>query len=81
MKITVVYTTQVKAALGVPQESIEVDVPCTVKQLVLQLAQRHGEPFRKLVLSEGDQLLPSILLCVGDQQISCRIAIKAKIWH
>jgi molybdopterin converting factor small subunit len=70
MKITVVYTTQLKDELGMAIESLDVAPSCSIVELVSQLALRHPDVFRKLVVDASDRLLPSIFLCVGDQQVA-----------
>ena len=69
MKITVVYTTQLKDQLGMASESLDVTPPCSIVEVVSQLARRHRDVFRKLVVDASDRPLPSIVLCVGDQQV------------
>ena len=78
MKVKVVYMTQVKSALGLPAELIEVQSPCTSRDLILQLANIHGDKFRQLVMDDQGKLLPSILLCIGDKQIGSDQAVELK---
>ncbi len=70
MKVRVNYTTQLKAALGLSSQDIHVELPCTASQLIQQLGQQHGPAFQQLVQDEHGELLPSILLCVGNEQAS-----------
>lgn len=67
MKVRVVYTTQVKAALGISSEEPEVSAGCTVAKLMEELTNCHPKVFTEFVL-DGAQLRPSILLFVGDRQ-------------
>jgi molybdopterin converting factor small subunit len=67
MKVRVIYTTQVKAALGIASEDPEVSAGCTVAKLMEELVTRHPKVFAEFVL-DGAQLRPSILLFVGDRQ-------------
>ena len=69
MIVQVTYTTQLKAALGRGSEKIDLPQPTTLGGLLDHLGRVHGPAFRNLVLDSHDQLLPSILLCVGDQQV------------
>ena len=69
MKVRVVYTTQVKAALGISSEEPEVSAGCTVAKLMEELASCHPKVFTEFVL-DGAQLRPSILRFVGDRQTS-----------
>ena len=71
MNITAVYTTQLKASLGVASESLEVDDDdATVGTLITVLADRHGDDFTRYALDAQGSLLPSIILCIGDEQVA-----------
>lgn len=69
MQVTVHYTTQLKAALGKAQESIDLPPNSRVPDLLQHLDQRNTDSFRQLVLTPAGELLPSILVCVNDQQV------------
>ncbi len=69
MHVHVQYTTQIKAALGIAEETIEVPAASGIAELLRILGQRHAEPFRQSVVMADGQLLPSILLCVDDRQV------------
>ncbi len=69
MQITVIYTTQLKSELGLGQETIDVPAPCSVSQLVEQLAAKHHLAFSRLAVDSDGKLLPSIMLCLNDKQI------------
>ena len=68
MKVRVLYTTQLKMALGLAGEDVILHDGGTLAQLVEQLSQRHGARFRNLMVDGQGKLLPSILLCLGDEQ-------------
>jgi molybdopterin converting factor small subunit len=70
IKIHVHYTTQLKAELGIEGEELEIAPPCQFTDLLQRLIVRHPAEFQRLVVDESGKLLPSILLCVDDQQIS-----------
>ncbi len=72
MKIHVHYTTQLKAELGIEGEDVEVSGRCQFADLLRCLIEKHPAEFRRLVVDETGKLLPSILLCVDDQQVSPR---------
>jgi hypothetical protein len=44
-------------------------VSANLSELLRSLAVRHPGPFGQLVLTPEGELLPSILLCVNDQQV------------
>ena len=69
MIVKVQYTTQLKAAIGQAEESVDLSEDSTLADLLQTLAVRHEQPFHQLVLNNSGQLLPSILLCVDDQQV------------
>ena len=69
MRVHVHYTTQIKAALGFAEETVEIPAQAGIRDLLRILGERHAEPFRQLVLTVEGNLLPSILLCVGDRQV------------
>lgn len=69
MKIRVEYAAQIKQAAGTASESIEVDAPCSVQQVVERIAEAHGEPLKSLLYDGSGTLHPSILLFVRDNQV------------
>ncbi len=69
MQVTVLYTAQVRAAVGASSETLQMEPSATIAQLLEVLAARHGEAFRALVLDNDGRTLPSILLSVNDEQI------------
>ena len=70
MKVSVVYTTQIKAALDLAEEAVDVAEGATAVDLLRHLADKHGSTFGELVFSADGALLPSLLLCVGDEQLT-----------
>jgi molybdopterin converting factor small subunit len=69
MRVTVEYATQVKRAAGVASESVTIEAPYTLGELISRITTEHGEPLADLLLGDGGGLSPSILLFVGDTQI------------
>ena len=69
MKLTTHYTTQLKASLGVSSEPIEFDAPFNLSQLLALLNERYGDDFRQFALDSDGKLLPSIIVCINDQQV------------
>ncbi len=70
MNVTVTYTTQIKAALELASETVEVAEGTSALDLLRQLADKHGETIATLVFTSAGDLLPSMLLCVGDEQLT-----------
>jgi molybdopterin converting factor small subunit len=60
---------QLRQAAGAAAESVELDQPCSVGDLIKCLADRHGGSFRELLLDAGGGVRPAVLLFVGDEQV------------
>ncbi|MCJ8279473.1 MAG: MoaD/ThiS family protein [Rivularia sp. ALOHA_DT_140] len=69
MNVTVNYLAQLKQAVRISSENIVLENPCSVQELVTQVAEKHGEPLRSFLLSSTGSLSNSILVLVGDNQI------------
>jgi molybdopterin converting factor small subunit len=70
MIVTVAYTAQLKAALDTAAEDIEIEPPVKVRDVLDVLRTRHAAAFESLVVDDQGRLLPSILLCLGDEQVA-----------
>ena len=70
MRVQVEYLAQIKQAAGVAREHVELDRPCLLHEFVLKLADRRGEPFRKLLVDVNGQLHSTILLFLNDEQVA-----------
>ncbi len=68
MKVEVRYAAQVRHAAGCAAEQVEVEHPCSAGELVVRLAQAR-ESLRGLLLDQGGDLQPALLLFVGDEQV------------
>ena len=62
MRLTIVYTTQLKAALGIGAETVDVPAPATAADLLIALGEKHGAEFRRLALDSTGRPLPSLLI-------------------
>ena len=69
MEVLVIFTTQLKAALEIGQQTLSLDEGSTVHQAIEALASEHPEVFSRLVLDEEQNVLPSIVACVNDQHV------------
>jgi len=69
MNVTVEYAAQVKRAAGIAREEISLDQPCGLAELVTQLAERHGDPLKSILLDSSGRPQPSILVFIGDDQV------------
>ena len=70
IRVRVRYLAQLKQAAGTPGEAVELPAPCPVRDLLLLLAARHGEPLQKLLLAPDGSPQPTILVFVGDEQVA-----------
>jgi len=69
MKIVVEYTAQVKKAAGIGKEEFEVPEGTTLQELVKTAAESHADSLKPILFPEGDDLHPSILLFVSNDQV------------
>ncbi len=67
MKIRVRYTTQLKMALGVDSEEIELPPSSSLQDLLQRLRQLHPQEVHQYVFTADDQLQPGVLLCVDNK--------------
>lgn len=69
MTVTVYYCAQIKQAVGMAEEKVEVGANCTAQGLIKILADDHGEPLRNFLLDDDGALRMNNLLVVGDEQV------------
>lgn len=69
MEIKVAFTTQLKAAIGKSEASLVLHDSATVRDAIEALVSSYPAEVALLVLNESQELLPSIVLCVNDQQV------------
>lgn len=70
MTITVRYSAQARLAAGVASEDVELVNGSALRDLLGELARRHGPAMERVLLDEEGSPRSSILLCVGDRQVS-----------
>jgi sulfur-carrier protein len=68
MQVIVEYTAQARRAVGVSREEVELPQSATLRDLVAEVARRHGEPLERILFDAAGRLHPSILLFVRDEQ-------------
>lgn len=78
MKVTVNYLAQLKQAAGISSESVELNAPCSVQELVTRLTEKHGEPLRSFLLDPTGSLRTSILLIIGETQVHWETPVQIK---
>jgi molybdopterin converting factor small subunit len=69
MRIVVKYMAQLKHAAGSASETVEVESTCSAEAILRQLADKHGDSYRRLVLDAQGSVQPALLLFVGDEQV------------
>jgi molybdopterin converting factor small subunit len=69
MKVQVQYMAQLRQAVGVRAEEIEMAGPCSVHALLGMLVGRHGDCLGRLLLNGQGGLDATILVFVGDDQV------------
>ena len=67
MKLQVLFTTQLKTALGRGRDEIELPGSPTVRDLLEHLGELHGDAFRQFVWDRPGELRQSMLICVGSE--------------
>jgi molybdopterin converting factor small subunit len=70
MQITIEYAAQAKQAAGTGRECLDLAPPLCVRDLLPQLARRHGEALARLLLTADGAPQPALLVFVGDEQVA-----------
>jgi len=81
LKVTVEYLGYIKQTLGVEQaEKVELEDDALVRDLLLLLAEKHGEPFQKAVYEpKGVDLKPHYILSVNGLLLNQLNGIETKL--
>jgi len=64
------YLAQLKHAAGVGAETIDIDAPCSIADLLHRLSGKHGDGFQRIVFDAHGNVQPALLIFLGDAQIS-----------
>jgi molybdopterin converting factor small subunit len=70
ISVTVDYWAQLRDASGSASEIVQLPPSCTVAQLLTQLAERHGERLRSLLLDEAGRPRRSNLIMMADRVVA-----------
>ena len=70
MKVTFSYFAQVRRAAGVETETVELPDGSELAAAVAEIADRHGDELKAIVLDDGGGVRPSILLLVNGAPVS-----------
>jgi molybdopterin synthase sulfur carrier subunit len=81
LKVTVEYLGYIKQTLGVEQgEHVELKDDALIRDLLLLLAEKHGEPFQKAVYEpKGVDLKPHYILSVNGLLLNQLNGIETKL--
>jgi molybdopterin converting factor small subunit len=69
MRLVVRYLAQLRDAAGVGAETVETAAAPHAADLVRRLADAHGGRLRSLLLNSANDVQPTILIFLGDEQI------------
>jgi molybdopterin converting factor small subunit len=67
MRVTVHYMAQIKRFAGCASEPVEIRAGSRLSDLLVHLAQRHGDAFRGMLLDESATPRRSLLFFVGEE--------------
>ncbi|HLN46428.1 MAG TPA: MoaD/ThiS family protein [Candidatus Sulfotelmatobacter sp.] len=81
MRITVEYLGYIKQTLGITQaESIELNSDASTQDLLVLLANRHGEPFKKAVFDPREtNLKPYHIIAINGLMINLLNGLETKL--
>jgi molybdopterin synthase sulfur carrier subunit len=81
LRITVEYLGYIKQTLGITQaESIELNTDASTQDLLVLLANRHGEPFKKAVFDPREtNLKPYHIIAINGLMINLLNGLETKL--
>lgn len=81
MRITVDYLGYIKQTLGITQaESIELNADASTHDLLVLLANKHGEPFKKAVYDpEETSLKPYHIIAINGLMVNLLNGLETKL--
>ena len=69
MQIRVSYAMQFRQLTGVPSQSIELPATSTLRDALESVCREHGEQVRAALFDSADEIQPSLLVCLNDEQM------------
>ncbi len=69
MQIRIQYMSQIKSALGLRNDTLELPPASRVLDVLSALVARHGAVFARLVQTDDGSWQRSLLVCVGNRQV------------
>lgn len=78
MTVKVIYTTQLKDALGRGSDCVSLEQPHTLGGLLRQLTETHGDAFRDFIWEQPGTLRKSIIFCVGSEAVESDLELQLR---
>ena len=78
MKITIEYSAQIRRTLGVSEEPVDLVDSQSLDDLILNLAEKHGQLFKDLILDVEGNLSRMILASVNSVQVQESTSVDLK---
>jgi molybdopterin converting factor small subunit len=69
MQVTIQYSGQLKLAVGLADERLELPEGATLEELVRELAERHDNGARRFFVDEAGAPQPTLMLVVNNRQV------------
>jgi MoaD family protein len=81
LRVTVEYLGYIKQTLGITQaESLDIKTDASVRDLLVLLAEKHGEPFKKAVYHPEDkELQPHHILALNGLMVNLLNGLDTKL--
>jgi len=81
LRITIDYLGYIKQTLGITQtENVELEAKASVLDLLVYLAEKHGEPFKKAVYDPKDKgLKPYHIIAINGLMINLLDSLDTKL--
>ena len=68
-KIELVYTGQLRSAVGMSEDSLEFAQPMRLSEVLKAAAEKRGEAARRILLNEDGAVQRALVLMVGGAQV------------
>ena len=78
MKVTIEYSAQIRHIVGVSEETIDLEDSQYLHDLILHLAEKHGQLFKDLILDMEGNLSRMILASVNSVQVQENTSVDLK---
>jgi len=70
MPVTIEYVAQLKRVAGISTESLESVENQSLSKVIRFLCEQHGEALANILLTPSNEISPTLLLFLNDEQIS-----------